>query len=347
MNNLALFIDFENLAHRRKLDVQRLLGDLHKRGALSIKRAYADWGRFAAHKREMLESSVELVELPAHGKRGKNSSDIRLVVDAMEAALTRPHLDTFVIISSDSDFIPLISKLREFGKRVLVMGIKADMSPLLPNYCDELIYLDASPVATQALPVSRVDRDALALFRRALDAIEGGGTAWCGAKIKKVMREHDATFDEKKLGFSRFKAFAEAAVRQSPGLRIEAGSGGDFLVVDAARPGPAPGARSMPRPAITPVDGEDAAAHTMTQTRVVDRITSIPLARKVWDALVDGPLPANTLAQAVKAAHFADDDNVSALGLRSAIRRFMSDGLLTEIELNGERLVTRAAAGMA
>lgn len=346
MSTLALFIDFENVAHRRKLDLRRLLVDLQQRGPLSIKRAYADWGRFGGYKRQMLESSVELVELPAHGKRGKNSSDIRLVVDAMEAALTRPHLDTFVIVSSDSDFIPLISKLREFGKRVLVMGMKEDMSALLPSHCDEVVYLDAHPVATPRAAKQQMNKNTLALFRRALADLEGRDVPARGAQIKTAMRALDSGFDEKKLGFPRIKLLVEAAVAQCPDLRVEDAGGGDVMVVKAHAGARSAGADRVSRASATPA--EDTGGGGQSAGHGAGRVsTSMPLARKLWEALSHGPLPRSHLARAVKATHFADDDQVSETGLRGVIGQLVSDGLLAEIQVDGVRLVDRGAAGMA
>src|SRR3954464_11764615 len=115
--NIALFIDFETI-HSEELDVEKLVERLKERGRLIVKKAYGDWGRFIRVKQTMLFNSVELVELPAVGYRGKNSSDIKLTIDALETAFHRPYIDTFVVVSGDSDFTPLISKLRELDRYV-------------------------------------------------------------------------------------------------------------------------------------------------------------------------------------------------------------------------------------
>lgn len=158
--NLALFIDFENFGSSQTLNLDQLTSALHSRGRLLIKRAYADWGRFSAYKHDFLNHAIDLTELPAHGKKGKNSADIKLVVDALEVALTMGHVDTFVVASGDSDYTPLFSKLREYGRTVIVAGIRGKINPLLESHCDETLYLgDASQAqqpAAQRPPKSSV-----------------------------------------------------------------------------------------------------------------------------------------------------------------------------------------------
>ncbi len=167
--NIALFIDFENFGSHRTLDIGGLTAELRSRGRLLIKRAYADWGRFSTQKRKMLEHAVDLTELPEHSNKGKNSADIRLVVDALEVALTMPHVDTFVVASSDSDYTPLFSKLRERGRTVIVAGTRADMNPLVKAHCDEVIYLEASTHAAKTAAGAVLPKATLRLFHKALD----------------------------------------------------------------------------------------------------------------------------------------------------------------------------------
>lgn len=339
MNNIALFIDFENVGYRRKLDLRRLIGDLQKRGSLSIKRAYADWGRFASDKRKMLESSIELVELPAHGKRGKNSSDIKLVVDAMEAALTKLHLDTFVIVSSDSDFTPLMGKLRENGKRVVLMGMKEDMSPFVANHCDEIVYLDDAPVATGKASPTRSFDQAIALFHQALARLNQAEAVPRGTRIKPMMRELNPTFNEKALGFERFKAFANAAAAKSKGLRVEDANDGDFVVSGFA--------------AVPCLSGEQTADARRSEEVDHARFNGtggpihVDLHAQVLDALRVGPCTLSDLAKAVKTTHYAADESVSTMGLRGPIHALVRDGLLTEIETDGQCLVSLPSSAVA
>ena len=140
IQNIAVFIDFENFYHEEAFDITALINSLKERGRLIVKKAYADWGTFARYKKEMLENSVELIELPSHTLRGKNSSDIKLVVDALEFAITKEYIDTIVVVSGDSDYTPLIAKLREYNKYVIVIGHQEKTSSLLKGSCDELIY---------------------------------------------------------------------------------------------------------------------------------------------------------------------------------------------------------------
>ena len=145
---LALFIDFENIAigvrdaHYRKFDINLVLERLVEKGKLIVKKAYADWSRYSDYKRAFHEAAIELIEIPQKSDGGKNSADIRLVVDAMDLAFQKEHIDTFVIVSGDSDFSPLVSKLKENSKHVIGLGVKDSTSDLLRDNCDEFIYYE-------------------------------------------------------------------------------------------------------------------------------------------------------------------------------------------------------------
>jgi len=146
--NIAIFCDFENVAigardaHYNNFDVGLVLARLLDKGKVVVKKAYADWDRYKSAKRPMHEASFELIEIPHVSYSGKNSADIRLVVDALDLCYTKAHVDMFVIISGDSDFSPLVSKLRENDKKVIGLGIKTSSSDLLIGNCDEFIYYD-------------------------------------------------------------------------------------------------------------------------------------------------------------------------------------------------------------
>src|SRR5213082_911388 len=152
--SLAVFIDFENLAlgfqgRRDRFDIQRVLERLVEKGKIVAKKAYADWSRFGAYTGPLHEAAIELIEIPKRAQTGKNSADIRLCVDAMDLAYSKDHIDTFVIVSGDSDFSPLVSKLKELGKHVIGMGLAESTSKLLRDNCDEFIYyedLDRAPI---------------------------------------------------------------------------------------------------------------------------------------------------------------------------------------------------------
>jgi uncharacterized protein (TIGR00288 family) len=146
--NLALFCDFENVAlgvrdaKYAKFDIQLVLERLLLKGSIIMKKAYCDWERYKEFKPAMHEAAFELIEIPHTRQSGKNSADIRMVVDALDLCYTKEHMDTFVIISGDSDFSPLVSKLRENAKTVIGVGVKNSTSDLLISNCDEFIYYD-------------------------------------------------------------------------------------------------------------------------------------------------------------------------------------------------------------
>jgi uncharacterized protein (TIGR00288 family) len=146
--NIAIFCDYENVAigvrdaHYDSFDIHLVLERLLDKGKIVVKKAYADWERYKPAKRPMHEASFELIEIPHVSYSGKNSADIRMVVDALDLCYTKSHVDMFVIISGDSDFSPLVSKLRENDKKVIGLGVKQSSSDLLVDNCDEFIYYD-------------------------------------------------------------------------------------------------------------------------------------------------------------------------------------------------------------
>src|SRR5207253_2046197 len=148
IKNMALFCDFENLAlgvrdaKYAQFDMQKVLERLLLKGSIVVKKAYCDWERYRGFKATMHEANFELIEIPHVRQSGKNSADIRLVVDALDLCYTKSHVDTFVIISGDSDFSPLVSKLRENNKQVIGVGVKQSTSDLLTANCDEFIFYD-------------------------------------------------------------------------------------------------------------------------------------------------------------------------------------------------------------
>ena len=148
INNMAVFCDFENVAlgvrdaRYSRFDIDKVLERLLLKGSIVVKKAYCDWERYKEFKAPMHEASFELIEIPHVRMSGKNSADIRMVVDALDLCYTKAHVDTFVIVSGDSDFSPLVSKLRENNKLVIGVGVKSSTSDLLIANCDEFIYYD-------------------------------------------------------------------------------------------------------------------------------------------------------------------------------------------------------------
>ncbi len=165
--NMAMFCDFENIAlgvrdaNYAQFDIAKVLERLLLKGNIVVKKAYCDWERYKEFKAGMHEAAFELIEIPHLRQSGKNSADIRMVVDALDLCYTKEHLDTFVILSGDSDFSPLVSKLRENDKIVIGVGVKNSTSDLLIANCDEFIYYDdlvRRPPARKKEAVKQVDR---------------------------------------------------------------------------------------------------------------------------------------------------------------------------------------------
>jgi uncharacterized protein (TIGR00288 family) len=146
--NIAIFCDFENVAlgvrdaRIEKFNINLVLERLLVKGSVVVKKAYCDWERYKEFKAVMHDAAFELIEIPHTRQSGKNSADIRMVVDALDLCYTKAHVDTFVIVSGDSDFSPLVSKLRENNKTVIGVGVKSSTSDLLMSNCDEFIFYD-------------------------------------------------------------------------------------------------------------------------------------------------------------------------------------------------------------
>jgi uncharacterized LabA/DUF88 family protein len=172
---MALFCDFENVAlgvrdaKYEKFDIMPVLERLLLKGSIVVKKAYCDWDRYKGFKASMHEASFELIEIPHVRQSGKNSADIRLVVDALDLCYTKSHVDTFVIISGDSDFSPLVSKLRENAKKVIGVGVKNSTSDLLVANCDEFIFYDDLVREQQRAAAKRESREASMAVKRAAD----------------------------------------------------------------------------------------------------------------------------------------------------------------------------------
>src|SRR3954467_14748551 len=179
--SLAVFFDFENIGiglnlRRDRFDIIKVLERLVEKGKIVAKKAYADWSRFAVFTFALHEAAIELIEIPRRAVSGKNSADIRLCVDAMDLAYSKEHINTFVILSGDSDFSPLVSKLKELGKHVIGLGMQESTSELLRDNCDEFIYYEdlgkapaLSPSVDAQIPEAK--RKAFALLMESLLAL--------------------------------------------------------------------------------------------------------------------------------------------------------------------------------
>ena len=231
--SLAIFIDFENLAlgfqgRRDRFEISRVLERLVEKGKIVAKKAYADWSRFGNYTAPLHESAIELVEIPRRGQSGKNSADIRLCVDAMDLAYSKEHIDTFVVVSGDSDFSPLVSKLKELGKHVIGLGMQDSTSDLLRDNCDEFIYyedLGQAPPLTPALDsrLPETKRKAFALLIEALQALrrESKELLW-SSMIKDTMKRKKPSLQR---GVPRLPHVQRIARRRGAGRAAGAGDG--------------------------------------------------------------------------------------------------------------------------
>src|SRR5438270_1629764 len=223
--SLAVFIDFENLAlgfqgRRDRFDIARVLERLVEKGKVVAKKAYADWSRFGPYTGPLHEAAIELIEIPKRSQTGKNSADIRMCVDAMDLAYNKEHIDTFVVVSGDSDFSPLVSKLKENGKHVIGLGAQDSTSELLRDNCDEFIYyedLGKAPTLTPALPVHLPEnkRKAFALLMESLLALrrENKEVLW-SSMIKDTMKRKKPSFNEAYHGYRTFSELLEDAQKE-------------------------------------------------------------------------------------------------------------------------------------
>ncbi len=266
-NNLALYCDFENIAlgvrdaRYARFDIQEVLERLLVKGNIVVKKAYCDWERYKDFKRDMHEASFELIDIPHRRLSGKNSADIRMVVDALDLCYTKSHVDMFVIISGDSDFSPLVSKLRENNKVVIGIGVKESTSDLLISNCDEFIYYEdivrkaaqrkpkkpRQPKKTDAGTKENVaggnggrsaderQQQAFDLVLETLDDItsERGeeSNVW-GSMVKQAIKRRKPSFSESYHGFKSFGLLLAAMEKQDL-LKLEHDKkSGGYIITD-------------------------------------------------------------------------------------------------------------------
>ena len=242
-HTLAVFIDFENLAlgfkgkKDKRFDIQKVLERLVEKGKIIVKKAYADWADYAEYKKPLHESAIELTEIPKRAMTGKNSADIRLCVDAIDLCYSKEHIDTFVIVSGDSDFSPLVSKLKENGKRVIGLGMKESSSNLLIGNCDEFIYYEdlERPIGTppkieQDLPEKK--REAFQLLVDSVVALvrENKEVLW-SSMVKETIKRKKPSFNESYHGYRTFSDLLEDAEEKGI-IRLRTDSrSGTYVVV--------------------------------------------------------------------------------------------------------------------
>jgi uncharacterized protein (TIGR00288 family) len=264
--SMAVFCDFENVAlgvreaKYAQFDISKVLERLLLKGSIVVKKAYCDWERYKEFKAPMHQASFELIEIPHLRQSGKNSADIRMVVDALDLCYTKSHVDTFVIVSGDSDFSPLVSKLRENDKTVIGVGVKKSTSDLLVAACDEFIYYDdlvreekarrparkkAAPKAASQPGEGRAEaregrgdngagddkqQEAIDLVLETVEALtdERGEdeTIW-GSMVKQTLKRRKPGFNESFYGFRSFnQLLEEARARHLLDLERDEKSGG-------------------------------------------------------------------------------------------------------------------------
>src|SRR5712691_6178888 len=255
--SLAVFCDFENIAlgvreaKYAQFDMEKVLERLLAKGSIVVKKAYCDWERYKEFKPAMHGASFELIEIPHVRQSCKNSADIRMVVDALDLCYTKSHVDTFVIVSGDSDFSPLVSKLRENAKTVIGVGVKNSSSDLLIANCDEFIYYDdlvrqdeqkrrATKKRAETAPAGTAgDKkqeafDQLLATLEALTAERGPEEKIWGSMVKQALKRRNPGFNESYYGFSSFsKLLDEAESRNMLQLERDEKSGG-YIVKSVA-----------------------------------------------------------------------------------------------------------------
>src|SRR5262249_7472532 len=253
---LAMFIDFENIvrgvkeAQYKAFEIRLVLERLVEKGKIMVKRAYADWSRYQEYKRPFHEHAIELIDVPQSRYSGKNSADIRMVVDAMDLAYAKQHVDTFALVSGDSDFSPLVSKLRENDRYVIGIGVKSSSSELLACNCHEFIFYDdliresKKTTAPRGLPEKKAEA-----FAQLIEAVlalqrENKDTLW-GSMVKQTMIRKNPAFNESYYGYSTFSKLLEEAAKQRI-LTLEKDSKSGTYIITSLEEGRA-ACRATPR----------------------------------------------------------------------------------------------------
>ena len=262
ITNMALFCDFENIAlgvrdaRYAQFDIRKVLERLLLKGSIVVKKAYCDWERYKEFKSTMHEAAFELIEIPHVRQSGKNSADIRMVVDALDLCYTKAHVDTFVIISGDSDFSPLVSKLRENNKYVIGIGVKDSTSDLLSANCDEFIFYDdlvrmqeakkkqaakkvppkaktgaAKPAETKVDEDKRQEAmDFLVETVEGLISERGSDEKLWGSMVKTTMQRRKPGFNESFYGYRSFRELMEDAQKHKLVMLVRDEKSGQYTI---------------------------------------------------------------------------------------------------------------------
>ncbi len=228
----AVFVDFENLAlgveqdKKGRFDIELVLKRLLERGRIVLKRAYCDWPRFQNFMHEFHRYGFEMVDIPSSKVSGKNSADIRMVVDAIDLCYSKTHIDTFVLVTGDSDFSPLVSKLKENDKRVIGCGVRSSTSDLLANNCDEFIFYDdlirvqkrtetrRKPKKESADQVDKRKQEAFDRLVATVASLEKDYDPVCGSLVKPTLKRVYPGFNESYYGYTTFAELLQDAAKE-------------------------------------------------------------------------------------------------------------------------------------
>jgi len=229
---IAVFIDYENLAigvsqmRKGQFKIDLILRRLLEKGRVVYKRAYSDWTHYRAAVREFHSQGVEMIDIPQSKASGKNSADIHMVVDALDLCYQKPHIDTFAMISGDSDFSPIVAKLKENDKRVIGCGVKSSTSDLLIGSCDEFIYYDdlvraaektekpRKKAESKTAPAKSKQEEASDKVLQIVRSLERDYDKVWGSMVKQTLRRVFPSFNEEYYGQSSFAGILEEAAKE-------------------------------------------------------------------------------------------------------------------------------------
>ncbi|HJP86199.1 MAG TPA: NYN domain-containing protein [Gemmatimonadaceae bacterium] len=261
--NAALLIDFDNVTMGIRSELQTELKNLLSsdivKGKVSVQRAYADWRRYPQYVVPLAEASIDMIMATAYGSAKKNATDIRLAVDAMELVFTRPEIGTFILLSGDSDFASLVTKLKEYGKYVIGVGIRESSSDLLVMNCDEYYSYNALAGLVKSGEEEVVKKDPWELVTEAIERMQRNSDVMRADRLKQVMQQIDSSFDEKNLGMSKFSRFVTEAAHKGL-LTLTKLENGQFEVGPPRGPAAVPAIPEippMPAPRLVTEEGEN------------------------------------------------------------------------------------------
>jgi uncharacterized protein (TIGR00288 family) len=311
--SLAVFIDFENMGlgfnnRRDRFEINKVLERLVEKGKIVAKKAYADWSRFGMYTGGLHEAAIELVEIPRRGVSGKNSADIRLVVDAIDLAYSKDHIDTFVIVSGDSDFSPLVSKLKELGKHVIGLGLVDATSDLLRDNCDEFIYyedLDRAPIIPVGMNEQIPDRKRKVfalLFDSLLALRRENKEVIYSSMLKDTIKRKKPSFNEEYYGYRTFSELLEDAQKEGL-LEIEKHKSSGMYVITRF------GLEMKPGSGTVPVRNGNDARKPAEAPKPADRTDRRDAPR---GRAPERPAPARPALPAAKPAPVPEEDEVAA-----------------------------------